>query len=387
MFNIILIGQYNEDTVSVYKKNEEIKLVSIIDILSTKYNKMKNTIIIHDINMKQLDIPGLDYVIDNSDYSINNDYLKTIYLPSFNIFNGLNIKELVGVSDFTLEEENTYNHLISSLEDIFTNLNKDILLFLIRQKKFIGYMKFPEYNKFKNIDIIKKQMDIKKMYSKRNVNNEYSFIVNYELLNEYMLEEGFLNHNEIVISQRYNNIKINTKDKLSIENKKMFILTNFYEGFFTVNNFEIDNEYMNYVDFPSIYRRNNEKIYVPFSLFRFLYKYVSDLEIENIYITERKKSYIDYIKYKFSNKTTRILSSMINFKINFDNFDVFNQNQLLGYMSLFLFDSLSEQKSEENIKISLFYVKYGKGKFDISDKELLDNYNESVKKLSLISLS
>lgn len=386
MFNVIIVNSQSDEVIQCYEKKETPKLIQIEELFSSKYNARENTIIFHNINLNEIEISGVQRILDNSDFIIGENYNRTIYLPIFNIFNGLIGNELISISDFIFKKENNYEECIFAIEEIFNKMKPDLLKFIIHQKKLRGYLKYNEVpKKFLNIrNELKNQVDKRQRFLRKNSNNNLKFIINFNNFEKYLFEEGFLNIENISIA-KLKNIEI-LKDQKNEDLKMFATLTKFYEGFIETENCSLINEYMNFLDYPNIYERNNETIFLPFSIMRYFLLFPESIKIKNIYITPRIHSYKDLLNIKSNNELTTQFISIINYKLNYDNMNEFDQNQLQGYLALFLFSTLSHENTED-LKASVMSMKYGKGNFSLNRKELIEDFDDYINQLNLISLN
>jgi len=385
MYKVIIVNLQSEDTIQIFEKNELPKLLSIKEILSSKYTLRKNTIVLHNIDFEKEQFGGLNRLMDNSDFRPGNDYEKTIFLPIFNLFNGMTGTELIAISNFIYKKQNNYDDCIYSLEELFSKLKPDIFRYLVHQKKFKGYLSYGEIPK-KYVEIrteLKNQIDKRQRFVRKNTNNNIKFIVNFNTLEKYLENEGFLDIDSITTSKMIP-FEINEKDK-NDEYKYFATLTKFYEGFIETNNCSLLNEYMNFLEYPNIYERNNENVYLPFSIIRYCLLYPENIKINKIHLGRRIHAFKNFLKIETNNKLTEQLASIFNFKLNYDNMNEFNQNILQGYIALFLFSNLEDQ-TEESLKTSIMSMKYGKGNFSLNRKEMISNFDEYVENLNLIPI-
>lgn len=391
MFDVILAGKHpsQPNTLIVITKDKK-ELFTIEDLLSSKFSNLKNTIILYDFNEKDLDFPGVSSLFNNVNYVKNEDYNKTIYIPSFVLFNGLDIVNLIGLKNFHLNnnEDSNFKLLIKDIEEFISLIDGNLLEYIIRYKKTQGFLSFPDNKQEDTINgILGKQLEKRKIFSKKSNSNNINFILDMTKLNEFLLLNSFIQPYLSISPENYKNIEINKDNLKDSKNKKLLTLTTFYDGILVVDNFEIKNEFMNSLNFPNIFKRLEEKVYVPFSLFKFLYNYIIEVKIEEVILFDRDYIYKDYIKKKAENKTINFFLSLLNFRLNYDTFSNLNKNQLQGYVETFLFYNLSTQEDDELIFISFFYSKYCKGKLEVSVKEIFEDFNKSMRDINLIALN
>ena len=245
------IKNLNEEIEKKYnlnnKSNEDIKNLYVEEKTKLLTELLKKTTRVNDIILKSIDNEFHLFKL-----SYNNDKILIEKLFNKYFLNKINnlenhIKKFEYTSSKLMDKINIFNDIIINIISVFNPLKVKLNVEIIFREKFnIFISKHPLYIKYINTSI---DMYINKIYIKKSFENNLYEILEKKIENiiefsKYLLNiDLFLENYNCKLSKRlqslkFNNLNINSKNKLLIETKFFNILKNIYPHMKTILNMD-----------------------------------------------------------------------------------------------------------------------------------------------------